>query len=539
MTGVYFLALAYVDQDLVQTNYVVVANPVSIVEDNEGVLPIERYDGAKAKSKSGKSISWQIFNINTDYEYVRPAVVRKGGGAAQAYQLNDIPTRNLVNQNNNGEFINNFITFTGLEGFKESSVADIIIDTVAYDTAKTINQLDGILYLGNLSGLKDLGYQKYANNIKLSPELREFIPFDTHEITSDVLDYNYLGTDPLGWDWAPGTNPITQGYRWNENIYKFKGYMRDEVYAFYIAFIMNDGTESYAYHIPGRAPLRMTPEQCALVPAWATDNSLFAGDGSQWESGDILNPGLLQVSDEKGRIFHFYETSRLAGAGGMNYWQNQNELYPTDVLNRDNWEIWDAVQEFINPDTYAGEGQTLSGRRVRHHHFPSNESYDGDNGLTGPNANTGFQVFGETSLTLTVSDEPPEWLALDFGWCSSSTMVGGESCADQFNAGGVTVDDLEAQGYDANTLQAFCDELEDDSGGDAGDIIVFYDTYMPETAGNIWPNIGDDINYAFMDKGAHDDAQYAASYGANMYASTDGIMESSEWTGNWLSLIHI
>ena len=28
--------------------------------------------------------------------------------------------------------------------------------------------------------------------------------------------------------------------------------MRGEVYAFYIAFVMKDGSMSYAYHIPGR-----------------------------------------------------------------------------------------------------------------------------------------------------------------------------------------------------------------------------------------------------------------------------------------------
>ena len=64
-TGVYFLALAYVDRDLVSTNYVTLANPVSIVEDVEGVLPIERYDGAPAGVPSGKSISWSVSNLNT------------------------------------------------------------------------------------------------------------------------------------------------------------------------------------------------------------------------------------------------------------------------------------------------------------------------------------------------------------------------------------------------------------------------------------------------------------------------------------------
>ena len=46
--------------DLTVTNYVVVDNPVSIVEDVESVTPIERYDGASAGSQSGKSIRWRV-----------------------------------------------------------------------------------------------------------------------------------------------------------------------------------------------------------------------------------------------------------------------------------------------------------------------------------------------------------------------------------------------------------------------------------------------------------------------------------------------
>ena len=44
------------------------SNPVALVEDIEGVIPIERYDGAPVKAPSGKAITWSISNINEDYE---------------------------------------------------------------------------------------------------------------------------------------------------------------------------------------------------------------------------------------------------------------------------------------------------------------------------------------------------------------------------------------------------------------------------------------------------------------------------------------
>ena len=64
----------------------------------------------------------------------------------------------------------------------------IIIDTISYETAKTINQLDGILYLGNLTGTSDIGYQKYANNIKLTSVVKDIEDFDQYWATVDELE---------------------------------------------------------------------------------------------------------------------------------------------------------------------------------------------------------------------------------------------------------------------------------------------------------------------------------------------------------------
>ena len=44
-----------------------------------------------------------------------------------------------------------------------------------------------------------------------------------------------------------------KGYRDVKHSFKKKSYRRGEVYAFYISFVLKDGTETYAYHIPGRS----------------------------------------------------------------------------------------------------------------------------------------------------------------------------------------------------------------------------------------------------------------------------------------------
>tara|TARA_X000001382_G_scaffold32166_1_gene21031 strand:+ start:2698 stop:8964 length:6267 start_codon:yes stop_codon:yes gene_type:complete len=413
LTGVYFLALAYVDRDLVATNYVTLANPISIVEDIEGVLPIERYDGAPAAVPSGKSITWNVSNLNTDYEYLRPVVIRKSDGKRTTFKLNDLPIKNVA-----GAVSLNSVTFTGLEGFNGfDNVEDVIVDTVSYETAKTINQLDGSLYLGNVKGSKDVGYQPYANYISSRPALHPFPFFDPHEATIDVLEHGYIESSPENLQ-GGNIESRSQGFRHNKNIYKYKGYTRDEVYAFYIAFILNDGTESYAYHIPGRAPLRLNELnstgafQYESIPTYNFNNSIIDANNTLadpdinafglWESCDIypLDPdnALRQITNNKGRAFHFFETSMLEGSRNMNYWQNTGERYPTDELNAFNWEI-------LNASTPGRNEGSLAGRRVRHHHFPSNE-------------NAEYQSIHSNTSTIDIVLDVKEVYSIDFRWGS-------------------------------------------------------------------------------------------------------------------------
>ena len=126
---------------------------------------------------------------------------------------------------------------------------------MSYETAKTINQLDGVLYLGNLTGTKDLGYQKYANNITLTAKTKVFENFDTYYATIDNLQSGFGNSAVNVFNNIYQEVDASQSYRYAPNITNWKGYQRDEIYAFYIAFILKDGSMSYAYHIPGRAPL--------------------------------------------------------------------------------------------------------------------------------------------------------------------------------------------------------------------------------------------------------------------------------------------
>tara|TARA_R100001594_G_scaffold102334_1_gene137051 strand:+ start:6330 stop:11804 length:5475 start_codon:yes stop_codon:yes gene_type:complete len=350
LTGSYYLSLAYVDDSFTATNFLTVSNPISITDEYDHIRPTTKKDGAKEKSQTAKAIKWTVGNLEkVDYTYIRPVVIRKtSDGAIDAFQLKDLkinlsaPTMDIV--------------FSGLEGATPTSLNDVIIDTVSYETAKTINQLDGILYLGNLSGSSDLGYQKYANNIKLNSKVKLINNFDEVYLTLDNIETGFGGFPVDKYDGSIQDVDETKSYRYIPNIYKYKGYMRDEVYAFYIVFIMNDGTMSYAYHIPGRD---------AISNKDKADLPTTGGSGKKeyWEDIKELSPNYIKK-------YHFYDfsdensgaNSTLSGAcRHMNYWENSTELYP----NTDNFDIWDNT----SGGTQIG---TLQGTNVRHHHFPSN-----------------------------------------------------------------------------------------------------------------------------------------------------------------------
>ena len=371
-SGTYYLFLAYVDQDFTQTNFVSYSLGVPIVEDDEGVRPIERYDGCLPDSQTGKSIAWRVTNLNKDYEFLRPVVVfrssdKDGAPAEFAFKLNDVDITTGSSKK---------ITFSGLEGYESKSVEEVIIDTVAYDTAKTLTQLDGVLYVGNLTGTKDIGYQKHANFIKSESILDTFNPFDAYELTQDNMMYGYLNTTP------PTSITKTQGYRDVNNLSlsstadtspiasrtQRKGYTRDEVYAFYIAFVLNDGTMSYAYHIPGRTAIGDT-DGSGVTGIGSSPSNNLDWDDINHEETDFLSqfsfdPGLVQMTQTQGQLFHFYDYSGLPNSNNMNFWQNQNEFYP----NTDDYKVFDGVTEVAAED--------LRGTNVRHHHMPSNSNPD-------------------------------------------------------------------------------------------------------------------------------------------------------------------
>ena len=305
-SGVYYIAAAYIDDDGTRTNYVAVSPPISITNSSQEDT-LFSYDGAPAETPTGKSINITLSNVDNHYNFIQLAVIPQYQGSFGTVEI--LPK---ISTHDRGDLIS--YIYTGFENHTEGSLDEILINRGYASTAKSIAQLDNSLYLGNITRKDDIGYQKYANNIKVK------------------LAEKDLYTEPT----IPQQG-IKNTYNNAEVSFNLKSYRRDEVYAFYISFLLKDGSETFAYHIPGR-------------PA-NEDELLIDDDGEK---------SIIAGSSEV-RNFHF--NSIPDSETGMGYWENRNEFYP---FNKD-WEIWNVDSNGEGYDT----GDYLIGKRVRHHRFPN------------------------------------------------------------------------------------------------------------------------------------------------------------------------
>lgn len=285
VTAAYYLALAYKDNTGLETNYFTMSNPVYITEGGETALPSASFIGAQGGTPTNKSIAWTItVPGDMEYEQIQPCVVQLIDETKTFFKLPSVQATKGGLQ---------VITYTGAEGVEILSDLDVIVDDVHYTSASTLSQLDNRLYLGNLTTNKDIGFQPFAHNIELEPVVDIRPGFDPEYYDTFVLnqgysqmlktfdskvgqDYNlkYNFTSGEGWSASSPRQVVSKsyfslltqhfidstaafntkkGYRDPRYSFKQKSFRRGEVYAFYISFVLKDGTETFAYHIPGRS----------------------------------------------------------------------------------------------------------------------------------------------------------------------------------------------------------------------------------------------------------------------------------------------
>ena len=364
-SGVYALAVALVNAEGTPTNYVNMSNWVKITDDSELAASIEvgalshnnqgfigsnnldphnlmAYDGCPPDTNTAKGIVWNVQNLDPRYTFIRPAVIYKIGGVTQAVQLQDLDYDTSISPDK-------LVSFTGSETAESMLLTDILIARESYVQAKTVAQVDDVLYWGNLVKSKiDIDYQPYANNI---------------EIEAVFSNKNYKLKETINGvvvDMAPSAGGGTT----SKFQYFHKGYQRDETYAFYISWILTDGNETVAYHIPGREPLPISNyggnNVTETTMASAVNNAIPVTDAG------TSNPSVEQFTFMPGGDIPLYKATTfgasVANSNNMGYWENSTEVYPSNS----NYGV--PLNAAGNPQ--AGKS-ALAGTPVRHHHFPS------------------------------------------------------------------------------------------------------------------------------------------------------------------------
>jgi hypothetical protein len=372
-SGTYYLGVAYADKDFTETNVLTLSNPVYVVTSPEDTIPREIISGSPNEFQTNKSVKWTINRVNTDYKYAVPYVLQRIGNAEFVYKLEPVE----INASAVGNLVPNEveIVYSGLENSAQSSIEEAVIDKVKFLTAKSITQLDNKLYAANLTARKDLGFQRFANGIKLKAVVETISKFDPRYYDIFNLNDGYtkmFNPDGSGTGGDTGSifpyintsiRPVqentSKGYRDVENLlFKKKTYRRGEVYSFYISFILKDGGETFAYHIPGR--------NFKAIGGTITENSLMSEVGLGSVGTIPINTGEIVSSNPTSKVYQYLDTSYIGTTTNTTgYWQNENEYYP----NTDDFDVWATDNNGIPIQIGS-----LRGLNVRHHKMPSNHN---------------------------------------------------------------------------------------------------------------------------------------------------------------------
>ena len=132
------------------------------------------------------------------------------------------------------------LIFDGTEETTEISGEELNIQYNVYDSAKTITQIQNMLFLGNTS-----------EKIQYDSELQE-ITLNSINIQC-IQDVNIGYIDPKTYTDTPKTTAEVNNYEYYNpiNIYNYLGYWPNEYYRFGIVYVYSNGKRSSVYNIPG------------------------------------------------------------------------------------------------------------------------------------------------------------------------------------------------------------------------------------------------------------------------------------------------
>ena len=293
IAGTYQFAIQYCDANGgAYTSYYSITNPTPIAN--------PQFTTADFNYPVGRSIVVNITNIDVTgyYKYYNVAVIKT---------VNAITSVELVGTYFIDDSINQ-ITYNGQNQTQiRLTINDIFEKFPYYDIAQDVTAVQDILVWDNLTSIDRINYQQIANQITLR--------------------------------WQTYKLPANEDYADELNATNLRGYLRDEIYAFEIVFLLRNGKQTDGFHIPGRE-LSFTE---LIQPDVPNTNPDFIGDSTSAPYWKIYNTASVIGSATGDNIGNAtpYQYGEFA------YWES-TDVYPC------NDNVWG----------------TLANKPIRHHKFP-------------------------------------------------------------------------------------------------------------------------------------------------------------------------
>lgn len=294
--GTYQFAVQYADASgNAYTSYYSITNPTPLADPNITTVNFDYF--------VGKSIVLNISNLDVtgQFQYFNLAVIKT---------INDISSVELVGTYYI-EGVQKEITYTGqnVEQIRLTTF-DIFEKYPYYDIAQDVTAVQDVLVWDQLSTLDRINYQSIASQITLQ--------WETYKIPADE---NYA-------------NEI--------NATNLRGYLRDEVYAFEIVFLLRNGKQTDSFHIPGR---RINAYDTSF-PDVPSVNPDFIGEGTSAPYWKIYNTA---------RVINVSTGDPIGNATAYEY---------------GDFAYWESSETYPCNDALWGD---LAGEKIRHHKFPDVE----------------------------------------------------------------------------------------------------------------------------------------------------------------------
>ncbi len=304
----------------------------------------------------------------------------------------------------NGQRISDYIGVSNLQSLfdhqGEAGSLDIILKNLEKDV---VEEYELVLLINNQSQIfaKRIGrYSVHQNSINIAfidSELEDVLAGDlllnrpTYEkseemyVVNDYLirsaptgrfDFNYQPlANQIESEWVVAEVPADYYYKGGNAV----GFMRDEVYSFFIRFIYNTGERSASYHIPGRPLNKYFSYRNGTANFLDGEDANVTGPNAintqvneqAWEVYNTALPGGFPLSSNFQGSPAQDADFKILAEGKMSYWES-TERYPATQP-----EIWDST--YIDPHNNVNIGNTsnpiydLCGKPIRHHKMPSEE----------------------------------------------------------------------------------------------------------------------------------------------------------------------